>query len=252
MAIGSLDVLQDRCLNIFIVNNSSINQLRSLDPTYTLIVPVEEELQPGIFITGKTNLFNAIGVALFDTFQSGYLKTVKSEKFSTAFGDSDQWNIAASYIAEYKDELVTRDYLSTNYISNASGRGYGDFIFDNIAANRISTEDGNSDVWNETAAFVQQNKTLNVTTHNENYVFTNLDTNNVHHFNTPFSSSLSATIPSELLNGFNVAILNTGSGSLQVIASNLASTGTVITQRYSGAFIYKDGDIVYAVGNLEA
>jgi hypothetical protein len=239
-------------LNIFIVNNSTINQLRPLEPTYTLIVPVEEELQPGIFITGKTNLFNAIGVALFDTLQSGYLKDVKSEKFTTAFGDSDQWNIAANYIAEYRDEIVTKDYLSTNYISSASGRGYGDFIFDNITANRFSTEDGNSDLWNETAAFVQQNSTLNVSTYNASHTFTDLDTNKVHHFNTPFNSSLSATIPSDISNGFNVAILNTGTGTLQVIATNLASTGTVITQRYSGAFIYKDSDVVYAVGNLEA
>lgn len=234
------------------MNNSAINQLRPLDPTYTLIVPVEEEIQPGIFITGKTNLFNAIGVALFDTLQSGYLKDVKSEKFLTAFGDSDQWNIAASYIAEYKDELVTKDYLSTNYISNASGRGYGDFIFDKITANNFSTEDGNSDLWNETTAFVQQNTTLNVITYNGSHTFTDLDTNKVHHFNTPFSSSLSAVILTELSNGFNAAILNTGSGTLQIVANNLASTGTSITQRYSGAFIYKDSDVVYAVGNLEA
>ena len=251
MAIGSLNVPLLRRLNIFIVNNSTINQLRPLDPTYTLIVPVEEELQPGIFITGKTNLFNAIGVALFDTFQSGYLKDVKSEKFSTAFGDSDQWNIAANYIAEYRDEIVTKDYLSTNYISNASGRGYGEFLFDNITANRFSTEDGNSNLWNETAAFVQQNSTLNVITYNNSYTFTNLDTNKVHHFNTPLNSSLSAFIPTGIPNGFNTAVLNTGSGSLRIIATNLASTGTVITQRYSGAFIYKDSDVVYAVGNLE-
>lgn len=234
------------------MNNSAIHELRPLDPSYTLVVPVEEELPGGIYITGQVNLFDAVGFALFDTLDSGYIKSVKSEKFSTAYGDSDTWNAVATFVTENSAQLVTQNYLESQYLAIANGTGYGTFTFDNITAHRLITEDGNSDTWNETATFVNNTSSVRVTEHNESVEFTANHANYAHHFNTPTGLSLSAIVPNNIPNGFNTVIMNTGFGKLYIVASNLASTGTIIEQRYSGAFIYKDNDTVFAVGNLNS
>ena len=232
------------------MNNSTIHELRPLDPSYTLVVPVEEEIQDGIYVTGQTNLFDAVGFALFNTLDSGYIKSIKSERFSTAYGDSNTWNAASTFVTQNSSQLVTRNYLESQYLTIANGRGFGTYNFDTINALRLTTEDGNSDIWNETAMFVSNTSSVRVYEHNESVTFSVYDANYAHHFNTPTGASLSAIVPSDIPNGFNTVIMNTGFGKLYIIANNLASTGTTIEQRYSGAFIYKDNDTVYAVGNL--
>ena len=71
----------------------------------------------------------------------------------------------------------------------------------------------------------------------------------IFHFNTT-SASLCAIIPSSLINGFNVSILNTGTNNIEISAANLRSTGTTIIDQYGGAYIYKQNNTVFAVGRL--
>jgi hypothetical protein len=79
---------------------------------------------------------------------------------------------------------------------------------------------------------------------------TNLFHGKAHHFNTPLNGIYTFTIPLSVNDGFNTIIMNTGLGILEINSPNLISTGTKIETRYSGAFIYKDNGIVYAVGNI--
>ena len=79
--------------------------------------------------------------------------------------------------------------------------------------------------------------------------FNNSDTNKVFHFNTT-SNSLCAIVPGSLSNGFNIAILNTGTNSLVISAENLRSAGTTIVDQFGGAYIYKQNNNVFAVGRL--
>lgn len=81
-------------------------------------------------------------------------------------------------------------------------------------------------------------------------VFTNTDTNKVFHFDTS-STSLTAAFPTELSEGFNVAIMNTGTNSL-ILSSNgtINSIGSTIATRYGSSYVYTFSGQLFAVGRL--
>jgi hypothetical protein len=79
--------------------------------------------------------------------------------------------------------------------------------------------------------------------------FLSSDTCRVFHFDTT-TSPLSAIFPSSLPDGFNVALMNTGTNILRLSASQLNSVGVTIAVRYGGAFVYKDNNQLFAVGRL--
>lgn len=90
---------------------------------------------------------------------------------------------------------------------------------------------------------------VNVVNTTTSRTFSDSDSNKIFHFNTSLSS-VSASFPTSLSNGFNAVIMNTGTNSLIISAANLNSAGTTITTRFGGAFVYKDSDNVFAVGRL--
>jgi hypothetical protein len=75
------------------------------------------------------------------------------------------------------------------------------------------------------------------------------DTNRIFHFNTT-SQILSAIFPLSLPDGFNVALMNTGTNNLRLSAVQLNSMGTTVFVQYGGAFVYKDNGQLFAVGRL--
>ena len=79
--------------------------------------------------------------------------------------------------------------------------------------------------------------------------FLSSDTSRVFHFNTT-TQSLCAIFPNALPNGFNVAVMNTGTNGLVLSASQLNSVGNVLSVQYGGAFVYKDNNQLFAVGRL--
>lgn len=78
--------------------------------------------------------------------------------------------------------------------------------------------------------------------------FTNADNSKVFHFNTT-SSSLCAIFPSTLSNGFNVGIINVGTGTV-VLSSDVTinAPGTQNSTPYSGMFIYEVNNTFFGVG----
>ena len=79
--------------------------------------------------------------------------------------------------------------------------------------------------------------------------FLNTDTCRIFHFDTT-SQPLCAVFPPNLPDGFNIAVMNTGTNNLVLSAAQLYSIGTTISTRYGGAFIYKDNNQLFAVGRL--
>jgi hypothetical protein len=79
--------------------------------------------------------------------------------------------------------------------------------------------------------------------------FLSTDTCRVFHFDTT-TQPLCAIFPSTLPDGFNVAVMNTGTNNLRLSAAQLNSVGVTIGAQYGGAFIYKDNNQLFAVGRL--
>lgn len=90
---------------------------------------------------------------------------------------------------------------------------------------------------------------VRVTDFTTSKTFLSSDTSRVFHFDTT-THPLCATFPSILPNGFNVAIMNTGTNTLRLSAAQLNSVGVIIGVRYGGAFVYKDNNQLFAVGRL--
>lgn len=79
--------------------------------------------------------------------------------------------------------------------------------------------------------------------------FLSSDTSRIFHFDTT-TQPLCAIFPSTLPDGFNVAVMNTGTNNLRLSAAQLNSVGVVIGVQYGGAFVYKDNSQLFAVGRL--
>ena len=95
------------------------------------------------------------------------------------------------------------------------------------------------------------NVTLNIINTSSNRVFSNADNNKVIHFNTN-SGVLTASIPSGLQAGFNVALMNTGTNNVYLSSqTTLFASGSSVASGYGGALIYTDSsNNVFAVGRL--
>jgi hypothetical protein len=90
---------------------------------------------------------------------------------------------------------------------------------------------------------------INIINSSLSRTFSDADNNRVIHIDTT-TSSLCAIFPNNLSNGFNVAIMNTGTNNLVLSAAQLNSSGTIIATRYGGAFVYKDFGNLFAVGRF--
>jgi len=129
----------------------------------------------------------------------------------------------------------------TNYLSTNSVQISALTVRETLSAKAIGSE--NITVTN---TFDTRVRITNLTT---SKTFLNTDTCNVFHFDTT-TQTLSAIFPFSLPNGFNVAIMNTGTNNLILSASQLNSIGTIIGATYGGAFVYKDNNQLFAVGRL--
>lgn len=230
------------------MNNITIHELRPFNPSQTLLIPVEEEVSPGNFVTGNTNLFDNIGYALFDTLSSGLIREIKAARFTTLHGSSNRWDQAATFFIANSATLVNQSYVNALFTPLSS---VVNLNTETVTAKTIYTEEGgNSTDWDAATTIVKENSAVKVINYSSNKHFTQSDSGKIHHFNTTPNATLSAIIPDDITSGFNITIMNTGQGSVQIFASSLASVGDTINTQYSGAYIYKDNGVVYAVGNL--
>jgi len=155
-------------------------------------------------------------------------------------GNSSNWNTVYSTVCalsatwEESAEILptVTNYLSTNNVLLSSAT-----ITDNISARGTVTAS-------------QSIVPVTVTNLNVNRLFTDTDTNKVFHFDTT-SGALTASFPGALTDGFNAAIMNTGTNYLY-ISSNIQynAVGNKLIDRYSGAYVYKSSSNIFAVGGV--
>ncbi len=79
--------------------------------------------------------------------------------------------------------------------------------------------------------------------------FSNGDSGKTYNVNTTLQPAVTALFPGDLSNGFNVSIVNAGSGSIFLSsASPLNASGSENSTPYSGMFIYKTNNELFGVG----
>ena len=128
-------------------------------------------------------------------------------------------------------------YVNTNFLPLTGGTITGQISSNKtIIANNITVTDNLSTL-------------VHVTDFTTSKTFLNSDTSRVFHFDTT-TQPLCAIFPNTLPDGFNVAVMNTGTNTLRLSASQLNSVGVTIGVRYGGAFVYKDNNQLFAVGRL--
>jgi len=132
--------------------------------------------------------------------------------------------------------------FTTNFSFGSGGGGSGTVIGDYLPLSG-GTITGSLTITNNlsTSVFITDLSTTKT--------FLSSDTCRVFHFDTT-TQSLCAIFPSTLPDGFNVAVMNTGTNNLRLSAAQLNSVGNVIGAQYGGAFIYKDNSQLFAVGRL--
>ena len=79
--------------------------------------------------------------------------------------------------------------------------------------------------------------------------FSNADSGKTYNVNTTTQPSVTALFPGSLSNGFNVSIINAGTGTIYLSAgSQLNASGSENSTPYSGRFIYKTNNELFGVG----
>lgn len=87
------------------------------------------------------------------------------------------------------------------------------------------------------------------------YTFTNNDNSKVFHFDTDTQPSVTALfVKNNISNGFNIGIVNTGLGVINLCSDfipTLNAPNTFNSVRHSGMFIYRVNDQLYGIGIFE-
>jgi hypothetical protein len=141
--------------------------------------------------------------------------------------------------------------VSSAYVTSLTAQ---EAIISETNVNNLSTDNlisNNSFATNFTATGNVVSNFFILTADND-YTFTEQDNSKIYHFNTTLVPIITATLPSTLPNGFNVGIVNVGSGAI-VFSSipPLNAAGNINTEQYTSVFIYKHNGMFYGVGNFE-
>ena len=190
--------------------------------------------------SGSMTLFVSSGIVGINTEFPNHSLTVVGNISSSSIiysdnGNSNQWNsvyttVQAKSATEW-DNALANSYARSNFLPLSGGTVSG-----SISASGVISASAS-------------NIKINIVNDSANRIFTDADNNRVVHIDTT-TAPLCAIFPSSLSNGFNVAIMNTGTNNLELSAAQLNSAGTLITTRYGGAFVYKDSNNLFAVGRL--
>jgi hypothetical protein len=97
---------------------------------------------------------------------------------------------------------------------------------------------------------VYSNNRVDIVSTSTNVTFTNDDSGKIYHFDTT-SQSLCAIFPTtNLADGFNVTVVNTGTQNVLISSNNLKSIGTTISEQYGSAYVYEYQNSTFATGRL--
>jgi hypothetical protein len=125
-------------------------------------------------------------------------------------------------------------------------------VVGNISSTSIVyANNGNSNKWNSVYTTVNTTSAvLTVNDQSSTYTITVNDNNKAVHLDTT-STTLSALFPSTLIEGFSVALMNTGTNYLYLSSAlPLVSIGNSLSGKGSGAFAYVHNGSLYAVGRF--
>jgi len=205
-------------------NFTYVNNLSSLGTIYGGNI-----YSNGVLLTnsgGSSNVDTGVR-ALTGNWQSTY---------ATVCALSANWNTAYNITTAYQSvssTFATNSTITNNYLPLSGGT-----ITGQLKVNGVVTASGS-------------NVNINVVNTSSNWIFSNADNNKAIHFNTN-SSVLTASIPSGLQAGFNVALMNTGTNSVILSSqTTLFASGSSVASGFGGALIYTDSsNNVFAVGRL--
>lgn len=153
---------------------------------------------------------------------------------------SGSWQSTFSVVSSLSsswDSSISNSYTHNNFLPLSGGT-----ITENLSVSKNVIVSG---IISASASNVR----VNVINVSASRIFTDSDNNRVVHINTT-TNPLSAIFPNSLSDGFNVAIMNTGTNNLILSATQLNSLGTIIAVRFGGVFVYKDSGNLFAVGRL--
>ena len=191
-----------------------------------------------------------------DIYGQGGLRTVTTFDDLTSIPTARQKVGMIIYVSDTGTyySLSSLSYPLTSFTTNFSfGSGSGGIVTGDYLPLSGGTLTGNLVATTIIVDDVTVTNNLSTSVHVSNFAttktFLSSDTSRVFHFDTT-TQPLCAIFPSALPNGFNVAIMNTGTNTLRLSAAQLNSVGVIIGVRYGGAFVYKDNNQLFAVGRL--
>ena len=178
-----------------------------------------------------------------------FIKTI-GEQIKTFSSDDDvilqtNFTLDATLSGNWQSTYTTVQAKSATEWDNALANSYTQTNFFPLTGGTITGNISATGVISASASNVR----INVINSSASRTFTDDDNNRVVHIDTT-TTSLCAIFPSSLSDGFNVAIMNTGTNNLVLSSAQLNSAGTIIATRYGGAFVYKDSNNLFAVGRL--
>ena len=216
--------------------NSTVNTLTGLLVSNTAINTLTGNWNTAYISTTALNLSSAYWNGVYTTVQTNSGTWGQTGAASTIVQNtSANWNTAYNIATAYSS--VSGTFLTsttlTNYLPTSGGT-----ITGQLKVNGVVTASGS-------------NVNINVVNTSSNWIFSNADNNKAIHFNTN-SSVLTASIPSGLQAGFNVALMNTGTNSVILSSqTTLFASGSSVASGFGGALIYTDSsNNVFAVGRL--
>lgn len=145
--------------------------------------------------------------------------------------------------------LVIRSLNTSGVLQNnhAVLQGSNGFVgLGTIAPNERLTVSGNISATGR----VYSNNRVDIVSTSTNVTFTNNDSGKIYHFDTT-AQSLCAIFPTtNLADGFNVTVVNTGTQNILISSNNLKSIGTTISEQYGSAYVYEYQNSTFATGRL--
>jgi hypothetical protein len=93
---------------------------------------------------------------------------------------------------------------------------------------------------------------FSIITADNDYIFSDNDKSKVIHFDTTATIEISAIFPNTLSNGFNVGVINAGSGVIYLSGEQIINApGLINSEIYTGFFVYKVNGSLFGIGSLE-
>jgi hypothetical protein len=93
---------------------------------------------------------------------------------------------------------------------------------------------------------------FSIITADNDYIFSDNDKSKVIHFDTTATIEISAIFPNTLSDGFNVGVINAGSGVIYLSGEQIINApGLINSEIYTGFFVYKVNGSLFGIGSLE-